>query len=267
MAMLRQGQLLQHSIRRDLRFRVLGRLGEGGFGEADEVVGLSENDQEFDNTACLKVTTDAWSWHGETYFMRLLEGDLHAVQLYDSFPVRVGEGDAARTRFCLLMELLKSRSVSDLCDSGELPWPEDRVVRQLRYLLRTLGRLHELQTPHRDITPTNTYVGNNSALKLGDYGIAATAKLRKGVRANAFNPAFCPPDLKTFWDRRDDLYQVGLLALTLLSGEVHYAGVKKPAVNALARKDGALREAIKTALSVKSQRHEHAGAMRAALEG
>lgn len=266
MAMLREGQLLQHGTRRDLRFRVLGRLGRGGFGEAYEVVGLSENDQEFDETACLKVTTDDRSWHGETYFMRLLEGDPHAVQLYDSFPVRVGEGDAGRTRFCLLMELLPGRSVSDLCDSGELPWPEDRVVRQLRYLLRTLGRLHELQTPHRDITPTNTYVGSKSALKLGDYGIAATAKLRKGVRADVFNPAFCPPDLKTFWDRRDDIYQVGLLALTLLSGDVYYAGVKKPAVNALANKGGVLRDVIKTALSVKSLRYEHAGAMRAALE-
>jgi serine/threonine protein kinase len=58
----------------------------------------------------------------------------------------------------------------------------------LRFFLRTLGRLHELQTPHRDITPSNTYIGNRSALKLGDYGIAATAKLRRGVPADAFNP-------------------------------------------------------------------------------
>ncbi len=267
MAMLRQGQLLQHGILHDVRLRVLGRLGEGGFGEAYEVVYLSENDQESGDNVCLKVTTDDRSWHGETYFMRLLQGDPHAVQLYDSFPVRVGEGDAARMRFCLTMELLKGRTVSDLCDSGELRWPEDRVVRQLGYLLRTLGRLHKLQTPHRDITPTNTYVGNKSALKLGDYGIAATAKLSKGVRADAFNPAFCPPDLKTFWDRRDDLYQVGLLALTLLSGEVHHGGVKKPAVNVLAKKDGVLRDVIKTAIGVKSQRFEHADAMRAALEG
>ncbi len=266
MAMLRRGQVLQHGTRRDLRFRVLGRLGEGGFGEAYEVVCLSEHDQEFGDTMCLKVTTDDWSWHGETYFMRLLRGDAHAVQLHDSFPMQVGEGEAKRTRFCLLMELLKDRSVSDLCDSGELPWSEDRVVRQLRYLLHTLGRLHELQTPHRDITPTNTYVGNRSALKLGDYGIAATAKLHKGVRADAFNPAFCPPDLKTFWDRRDDVYQVGLLALTLLSGKVHCAGVKKPAVNALTKKDGVLRDVIKGALGVKAQRYAHAGAMRAALE-
>ena len=40
MPMLKRDQLLQHGIRRDVRFRVVQPLGAGGFGEAYEVVGL-----------------------------------------------------------------------------------------------------------------------------------------------------------------------------------------------------------------------------------
>jgi hypothetical protein len=54
--------------------------------------------------------------------------------------------------------------------------------------------------------------------------------------------------------------------MTLLSGDVHYAGVKKPAVNQLTSKGGVLRDAIKTAIGVKAQRFEDANVMRAVLE-
>ena len=200
--------------------------------------------------------------------MRLLHGNAHAVQLFDAFPVQIGEGAAARTRFCILMELLRDRSVLDVCKSDELPWKEDRVARQIGYLLRTLSVLHGLQTPHRDITPANMYIGQRCALKLGDYGIAQTATLASGkVRANGvYNRAFRPPDLKTFWDRRDDIYQVGLLAMTLLAGEVCYTGVKKADVTQLTSRNGRLRDVIKQAVDVKARRFDHAMAMAGALK-
>ena len=104
-------------------------------------------------------------------------------------------------------------------------------------------------------------------MKLGDFGITTTAKLKAGVRTfGVYNPAFRPPDLKTFWDRRDDIYQTGLLALTLLSGEVQYGGVRRVAVNPLTTRGGALREVVKKALDVKSRRYDHAMAMAAALK-
>ncbi len=74
----------------------------------------------------------------------------------------------------------------------------------------------------------------------GGMALTCTARPRQSSPDRVTNPALCPPDLKTFWDRRDDLYQVGLPAWTLLSGEVHHGGVKKPAVNVLAKKDGVL---------------------------
>jgi len=266
MPMLRINQLLQHGVERDVRFRVVDGLGRGGFGEAYEVVPVDEDDNESD-PVCLKITNDDLTWHGEAYFMRLVHGDSHAIQMYDAFPVQVGEGSAARTRFCITMELLRGRSVADVCETGgDLPWSQERVTRQLRYMLRTLSTLHQLQTPHRDITPGNTYIGPRSSLKLGDFGITTTAKLKSGVRTfGVYSPAFRPPDLKTFWDRRDDIYQTGLLALTLLSGEVQYAGVKRTSVNPLTMRGGALREVVKKALDVKSRRFDHAMAMEAAL--
>jgi serine/threonine protein kinase len=196
--------------------------------------------------------------------MGLLKGEGHVVQIKDSFPALVGEGQAARMLFCIDMQLVERGSVIDACANGDVPWSEDRVVRQIRYLLKPLSILHRMYTPHRDITPGNVFIGAHSALLLGDYGIARPALLKRGVLADAFNPEFTPRDLKTFWDRSDDIYQVGLLAMTLLAGEPQTNEVKKPAVNQLTSK-GPLREIIKQAISVKSQRYESAAEMAADL--
>lgn len=257
MPLLKSGALIQHPTRHDLRYEIIGLIGKGGFGEAYEAeVLLDECDDALART-CLKVTRDKDSWHGEAYFMGLLQDAGHVVRLIDSFPALVGEGQAARMLFCIDMELLLRGSVKDAFEMGEPAWPEAKVARQIRYLLKPLSILHRMYTPHRDITPGNVFIGDRSALLLGDYGIAKAALLQRGVRADAFNPAYTPRDLHTFWDRSDDIYQVGLLAMTLLTGEPQTNELKKPAVNQVTSR-GPFREIIKCAISIKSQRYESA---------
>lgn len=266
MTILHEGDVIQHGTKRDVRYRVTDLLGSGGFGEAYAVLQLDENDEVVDQPTCLKVTKDGDSWHGEAYFMGLLRRMPHVVQMQDAFPAIVGEGQAGRMIFCIEMDLVQGGTVDDLCESGDLPWPTARVARQIRLLLGPLATLHNMQIAHRDITPQNVFIGPRSSLLLGDYGITKAALLHKGVRVDAANWAFTPKDLKTFWDRRDDIYQVGLLAMTLLTGEVQTNELKKPAVNAVTDK-GALRDALKCALSVKSQRFVDASEMAEALKG
>jgi serine/threonine protein kinase len=264
MSLLKQGAQIQHPTDRNLRYEVLQLIGKGGFGEAYAAVRLRDDNDDPQEVTCLKVTRDKDSWHGEAYFMGLLRGEAHVVRMVDSFPAFVGDGQAARMLFCIEMELIERGSVADAFANGEKAWPEERVTRQIRYLLKPLSILHRMYTPHRDITPGNVFIRNNVGLLLGDYGIAKAALLKSGVIADAYNRAFRPPGLGMFWDRSDDIYQVGLLAMTLLSGEQQTNEVKKPAVNQLTSR-GQLREVIKQAISVKSQRYESAEEMSAAL--
>lgn len=158
-----------------------------GFGDAYEVSRLDERDQE-SSTTCLKISPDADIWHGEAFFGGLLRGDAHAVQMVDAFPAFVGSGRAERLRFCIEMELVPGGTVLDACFDGRLPWPPDRVQRQIRLLLGPLTKLHRMGTSHRDITPSNVFIGNRSMLKLGDFGLAKVGLKQNGVIADAFNP-------------------------------------------------------------------------------
>lgn len=153
MGLLKPDTEVQHSTDRDLRYCVGELIGSGGFGEAYVARKLWDFDEEDGELTCLKVTRDKDSWHGEAYFMGLLRDAGHVVRLNDSFPALVGEGQAARMLFCIDMELVERGSVADAFERGERNWPEDRVARQIRFLLQPLGILHHMNTPHRDITP------------------------------------------------------------------------------------------------------------------
>ncbi len=260
------GRVIDNQLSKE-SYRLTERLGEGGFGTAYAAERMSDGQTR--DHVCVKVTTHAAGWHGEAYLGDFLRGESRAVQILDAFPFVWTTGRQRihrRMLFAITSELMTEGTVADWCEKAGSPWPESRVRREIRLLLRTLDRLHVNGVSHRDITPGNVFIGPRSTLKLGDFGIAAMAKLYRGVRADAYNPAFKPPNVNAFWTQADDVYQVGILATTLLKREMVLAGMKKPAVNPLTPTDRNLRDVIKRAISSnRAERFQSAFDMAQAL--
>lgn len=248
-------------------YRIESLLGAGGFGAAYRARRLNRSGGEVEPAVCLKFFDSAAVWHGEAYFANLLSGATNVVKQRDAFPTSIVQGRGRRLVFVIEMELIETGTVRDACADGRLPWPEERVARKTRGLLRALALLHRSGTSHRDITPPNVYLANRAVLKLGDFGITKTGLLRSGVRVDALNEDFAPRDLGAFWRPADDVYQVGLLMLTLLSGEEMTNEVGKVAVNHCTSPEGILRPAIKAALSVRSRRPRTSDEFLALLDG
>ena len=239
-------------------YRVKEFLGEGGFGAAYSAFHIDEGGDEYGGPVCLKFTNDADVWHGEAFFAGHLREMNNVVKQRDAFPTMVVDGRGTRMVFVIEMDFMETGTVRDACVDGRLPWPEDRVVRKIRGLLQPLSLLHNMGASHRDITPGNVYVANRAVLKLGDYGITKAGFKKSGVRADAASWNYAPGDIGAFWRPADDVYQVGLLMLTLLAGVEVDNTVGKVDANQLTSRGYGLREAIKKAISVKSQRPQTA---------
>jgi serine/threonine protein kinase len=264
---LKEGLLIENPLTRD-GYRLIARLGQGGFGTAFKAHLIREG--HLADTVCLKVTGDSRGWHGEAFLGEFLRDSTRAVHILDAFPFLWVSGQQRKRRrmlFAVTSELMTAGTVADWCQNAYLPaWPEPRVRREIRLMLETLDHLHLNGVSHRDITPSNVFLGPRSTLKLGDFGIAALARLSRGAHADSYSPAFKPPNVTAYWTPADDVYQVGLLAMTLLKGDVVFSGVSKPEVNALTPSDRKLRDVIKTAVSSsRNQRFQDAHSMAHAL--
>jgi serine/threonine protein kinase len=250
---LPDGTEIENQITGDV-YRLDRFLSQGGFGTA-YVASKLRGERTVGDQVCLKLTTDPDAWHGEAYFGGLLRSQPNVVRQLDAFPTSIVTGGKRRTAFVIEMELVVAGTVRDACLDGRLPWPEDRVARKVRTFLKPLGILHAMGVSHRDITPGNVFVGGKSSLKLGDYGIARAGLKASGVPADLATWSFAPAGIGAYWRPADDVYQIGLLMMTLLLGSEVTNDYGAVAVNQLTSKELGLRTVIKKAIGPRSRRY------------
>ncbi len=136
----------------------------------------------------------------------------------------------------LAMELLRGEPlVRRISQQGPMPLVE--VVNVLDQCARALTRAHSLGIVHRDIKPDNIYLAQSvdddaAVVKVLDFGIAKFTLLGEGevgssTRTGALlgTPSYMSPEqargLRTI-DHRTDLYSLGLVAYTMLTGKLAF---------------------------------------------
>ena len=186
----------------------------------------------------------------------------------------------------LAMELLAGRTLEEewRAAGGRLPLARTLVVG--RELLDVLVAAHAAGVVHRDLKPENAFVTDDGPLKVLDFGLARLADHpRTTPTGDAMGTAeFISPEQArgrtAEVDERTDVYAVGAILFTMLSGR-HVHATKNPLerlVLAATRRAPAVRSAypdrdddlahvIDIALSFdKAQRWSSAEAMRDALD-
>lgn len=217
MARLSKGRELVSDVTENIYRVKTGRIAQGGFGEVYRGEKLDDHRDPCRSVA-IKVTTVPWSWHGEAYFGRLLEGQSHVVPLLDAFPIVDGSGRARLVKYILVFDWMSEGTVDDLLMGNGPEWTEDHVLQQIRALLKVLVLLHRRGICHGDITPRNIFV-EEGRLLLGDLGIAKQGLMDGPLTLDGMTPpAFAPlGERQWYWSVSDDVYQVGLIALSLLA--------------------------------------------------
>ena len=235
-------------------------VGKGGFGEVYLATPTPRG--SLPPQVCVKVTERLSPWLRESYFAELLFREPRALRIYDRFAA----SDGARTRYYLAMEY---------AEHGDLgAWLERKgaqserfVRRELAGILAVLDILHRGQALHRDLTPFNVFVCAGEQLKLGDFGIATHQLSHRGVTADAFNLFNVPNEIAwgrvRRWQQRDDIYQVGLIAVMLLRGDTS-SPIRSKDVRTLPCSDH-LKEVIHRCLGVRGKRYEAAAELIEAL--
>ena len=222
------------------RYRLLGRLGEGGCG----VVYLAEQQEPVKRRVALKIIR--LGMDTENVIARF-EMERQALAMMDHPNIArvldVGATESGRPYF--VMQLVDGEKITDYCDEKRLGIPAR--LRMFIRICHAVQHAHQKGVIHRDIKPSNILVWEHdgeAVPKVIDFGIAKATEAGLDEQVTftvdgqfVGTPAYMSPEQATGSgqdvDTRSDIYSLGALLYELLSGRPPFdpAGLRKSNVD------------------------------------
>ncbi|MFG0304960.1 MAG: protein kinase [Phycisphaerales bacterium JB040] len=204
-------------------YRILGRLGEGGFG----VVYEAEQREPVRRRVAIKVIKPGM---GSDEVIARFEAERQALAVMDHPHVaRVLDGGVTDRQLpYFVMELVEGEPITDFCDAQRLTI--EARLRLMRQVCDAIQHAHSKGVIHRDIKPSNVLVvgtGTEPHAKVIDFGVAKainqpltekTVFTEQGRLLGT--PAYMSPEQASGRDvdTRSDIYSLGVLLYELLAG-------------------------------------------------
>ncbi len=216
------GQLLAE------RYEILAELGRGGMGRVYQAF-----DREIGEPVAIKTLLGLLEEDSGRDAERLLRELQICRKITHPNVVRVFDLGRFPGGIFLTMELLEGERLDHrIARQGPLPPPLAQHF--LCEVAAGLAEAHSLGIVHRDLKPSNIFL-TPLRLKILDFGIARRLDSDTRLTATGFavgSPAYMSPEQLQGLplDGRSDLYAMGVLAFTLLSGREPFAGATAAAL-------------------------------------
>ena len=187
----------------DQRYRILRKIGEGGFG----VIYEAENLHSGKRVAIKEQKTgDIRRFLREARILRDFADEPNIVTVLDYFE----ENEKAY----LVMEYIDGKTLAEAVRQSE-KWPAEKAVRAFVPVMRTLERMHEMGVIHRDISPDNLIVRPDGSLVLMDFGAAKQEKDTAVTQGTVYKSIYSPPEQREAGTAARSSADVYALAATL----------------------------------------------------
>jgi serine/threonine protein kinase len=223
------GPATEPQIERVGPYRLLEKLGEGGFG----AVWAAEQTRPIRRRVALKIIKEGMDTR---QVVARFEAERQALAMMDHPNIAkvfdAGATDAGRPYF--VMELVRGVPITQYCEENRLS-PRERIA-LLVPVCQAIQHAHQKGVIHRDIKPSNvlvTVTDGKPVPKVIDFGIAkaVSGPLTDRTVYTAFRqfvgtPAYMSPEQLLMSgadvDTRSDVYALGVLIYELLSGSLPF---------------------------------------------
>lgn len=208
------------------RYRVRGKIGEGGMGEV-----FLADDTELNRKVALKFLAIDDATDGDVRARFKREAQTAAALNHPNI-ITVYEVGQYEDRPFIAMEYIDGQPLSELVASGELT--TSRVLELAEQIGEGLAHAHHAGVVHRDIKPDNVFLERNGRVKILDFGLAkgrGVSKLTSATSTYGTLYYMSPEQVRgEDVDTRSDVFSFGVLLYEMLTGKRPFEGDHSAAI-------------------------------------
>lgn len=198
-------------------YRILEQLGEGGIAKVYRAVPDETLDES--KAIAVKILHPHLCKDGDHSQRFIREGRVSKDLIHPNI-IRLFEIESDGDLVYLALELLKGQTLRDRIRQGTIPLGLAR--RLLSQIFAALVYAHQKGVVHRDLTPSNIMVCENTQVKLMDFGLARRREMGHTITVTGVvqgTPGYMAPEqLKEELDARSDQYSLGVIMYEMLTG-------------------------------------------------
>jgi eukaryotic-like serine/threonine-protein kinase len=208
------------------RYRVEGKLGEGGMGSV-----YKAQDLELDRPVALKVIRQELMANAEI-LQRFKQELLLASRISHKNILRIHDlGEGVGVKF-ISMAYIQGRNLAEVLQEQKV-LPLEKAIEIAKQICRALAAAHQEEVVHRDLKPQNILLDKDDCVYVSDFGLA------KSLEANALaatamtsagqvlgTPRYMSPEQVECGaiDGRTDIYSFGLMLYEMVTGDLPFQG-------------------------------------------
>ncbi len=195
------------------RYRISGKLGEGGMGEV-----YKAGDLLLGQTVALKLLPPELAMRAGAV-ERFRNEVRMARQITHPNVCRVHDIGEAESQLFLTMEYVDGEDLAALLRRiGHLP--ADKAAEIAREICAGLAAAHEKGVLHRDLKPSNVMIDGRGQVRITDFGLASVAGTVTAAEIRSGTPAYMAPEQLAGREvtQRSDIYALGLVLFEIFTG-------------------------------------------------
>jgi len=214
----------------DDRYELVEQIGKGGFGQV-----FLGRQTTVERDVAVKVISPTLLNDEEAAKRFEREARLSGSLSHPNIVQTIAFGHTSDGLYYLVMEYVKGRTLKELI-AEERRFEVPRAIRIAAQISDALEAAHKSDIIHRDLKPSNVMLMDDVAadfVKILDYGLAKSLGEQSAItRHNSIfgSPAYMPPEmvLNRSFDRRGDMYSLGVVLYEMLTGTTPFASSDNP---------------------------------------